>query len=143
MITSYRSVVARRCGLCLSLVVSVLASTPAMARSAAPTLPSSAAQFTEPVGWDVYFLFLLRILMGLFGGNPESIFESMDPLDAMEVVSSHYTNQGVPPTTLLGRLLAQTTILTCKTHILSSSRSTDPSYQAFVEVLDQMYDDVD
>jgi hypothetical protein len=97
---------------------------------------------SDPASWDVFFLFLLRVLHGLFGGDTSDIPDGMDTLAAMQVVSTHYSAQGVPPATLLGKLQARAMILQCRTYILTSPHANESPYQAFLEVLTKMDSDV-
>src|ERR1051326_3646753 len=68
---------------------------------------------SEPLTWDECLLFLLRIIHDLYGGDPSEITEGMDPVVAMNIVATHYTTAGSPPSTLMQRLQAQATILQC------------------------------
>lgn len=140
---SYRSVLSRKSGLCLSLVACAFACSSANSTAAQPPTRTLGDVSSEPVSWDAYFLLLLRILHELYDGDPSEITQGMDCVAAMQVVTNHYLSQGVPPTSLVERLQAQATIIACKTHILTSSHAEESAYQAFIEVLDLMYSDLD
>jgi hypothetical protein len=145
MFTSYRVVPSRVSGLCLSFVVVAILCTAGFGKpleSAAPVTREASLR-PEPASWDAFLLFLLRILHDLYGGDPSEISEGMPPVAAMQIVSTHYSNQGVPPTSLLGKIQARTTILLCKAHILASSLAEDPPFESFLEVLAIMYSDVE
>ncbi len=97
---------------------------------------------SEPLTWDIYLLFLLRILHDLYGGDPAQIESGMDPVTAMGIVTDHYHCCGTPPPSLLGQLQARSTIVECSGYIRASSNASEPAYIDFLGVLNEMYIDV-
>lgn len=110
-----------------------------------PCTVAAAARSTmedpTPPTWDVYLLFILRLLYEFYGGD-EGLDADLPPEVAMQVISDQYAEHGTPTMTAAEKAETMFIIEKCYGYILDGPYAEDPDFQAFLATLRDMYADL-
>jgi hypothetical protein len=126
---------------CIALLVG-LAMSHANAGALAVNRETSSPIGTEPSRWDRLLILLLRLLYELYGGDPDNIPEDGDAVAAMALIKAHYDENGTPEFSPLERAAAREIIKQCQDAINACPCLTDEPYQAFLQTLEAMDQDL-
>jgi hypothetical protein len=99
---------------------------------------SIVAHSEDPPTWDVYLLFLLRLLYELYGGDDGDMGPNVGPLAAMAMIEDRYIAFGTPSFSTMERADARSLIEDCRKCIESGPYAMEPEYREFVATLEEM-----
>ncbi len=100
-----------------------------------PTL----SQRSEPLTWDIYLLFLLRVLHQMYGGDESEISSITDPVQAMAMVTAQAASCGDGPVGLVEQLNRQAATQECGLYIEAGPHAAETPYLDFLDTLRSLY----